>query len=90
MQGLTVIETVFVVDIPMFDMVYFVLPKSQLENIPSLGLFLRSPAGLQLQFIRAITLSLKIPSSELERVSNEPVYTLNYKLMYSSLDLDYS
>lgn len=53
----------------MVNMVYYLLPDSELLNIHSLALFLKSPAGMKLEFIRGITLSMEVPISELKNVS---------------------
>lgn len=46
----------------------FVLPKSEIAKVPSLPLFLESPMGTELEFIRGVTLVVEVPATELEHV----------------------
>lgn len=54
---------------PLIDLVAFALPKSEVEKVPQLTLFLDSVAGAELEFIRGVTLAMEIPAAELKHVS---------------------
>lgn len=47
----------------------FVLPKSEVKKVLSLKLFLKSPAGTDVEFIRGVTLAMEVPAMEQEHVS---------------------
>lgn len=48
----------------------FVLPKEEVGKVSSLPLFLQSPAAANLEFIRGVTLSMEVPTVEVEHVSS--------------------
>ncbi len=64
--------TSYVAELPLVNIIYYVMPESELRKIDSLSLFNKSSAGMQLVFIRGITLSLEVPSFEVELVRIGP------------------